>query len=288
MTTTRGIVVTNRIVAKTGEFEFNTSPFDPQELRYWLLFWDKLNCPLLEGIEIGLCQEGTFLEGIGILQRQRVDNVTFRIWGHGRPQEPTEQVAHHLLRAFRTLDAAEPETWTLATGERCLTLDASEMDTGRGILFRLHRALPVPDKDVPLDDILQFKERRRPELIGLRSQLEAAYQRVVSSPDRPLAESSELAALDLALSNLLKAREGGAVKRWISADISFDLQPMRGINAAVIGHMAGLPLTEAVAFGAYQAFIQIEPTVSLRRLQRDKAVPWRYVAKYHDDVFSPR
>lgn len=45
VTATRGIVVTNRIVAKTGEIEFNTTPFDPQELRYWLLFWDKLNCP---------------------------------------------------------------------------------------------------------------------------------------------------------------------------------------------------------------------------------------------------
>lgn len=241
--------------------------------------------PLLEGIEIGLCKEGLFLERVGILQRQRVDNVVITIWGDGRPEEPTEQLAHHILRAFRTLDAAEPATWTLATGERCLTLDDSEMDTGRGILFRLHRALPVPDKDVPLDDILQFKERRRPELIGLRSQLEAAYLRVASSPDQPLAESSELAALDLALSDLLKAREGGAVKRWVSADISFDFQPMRGINAAVVGYMAGLPLTEAISVGAYQAFVQIEPTVSLKRLQRDKAVPWRYVAKYHDEVF---
>lgn len=122
-------------------------------------------------------------------------------------------------------------------------------------------------------------------MIGLRSQLEAAYLRVASTPDQPLAESSELAALDLALSDLLKAREGGAVKRWVSADISFDFQPMRGINAAVVGYMAGLPLTEAISVGAYQAFVQIEPTISLKRLQRDKAVPWRYVAKYHDEVF---
>jgi hypothetical protein len=78
------------------------------------------------------------------------------------------------------------------------------LEPGRGVLVSLHRALPVPDKDVPLQDILEFRTKRSDELIALRRHLEEIYGRIVSAGDSDLALKTELERLQQAINDYTK------------------------------------------------------------------------------------
>jgi hypothetical protein len=283
VTDKRGIVISTPLIATKEIFQIDAEPLDPHELRYWLLFWDKLNFPLFEGFHIDPGDDGQFLESVGILQRHQISaNLTI-----SSDDKPEESFQYHFLSAYRELDAAEPGVWSLATGERSITLDEEELDSHRGVLVRLHRALPVPEEDVPLEDVLSFKEKRRDELLALRCQLEAMYQRIRAAPDGPLAINSELTAADKALSDYLKVAKGSWIRKWVPTSIDAELQILPGINSAVTAFAAGLPLFQALATGA-STYLSISAGKSLRDQQRHNGVPWRYVARYHNELFHWR
>jgi len=66
----------------------------------------------------------------------------------------------HLAAFYRKLDQSEPGVWSLGTGKNSISFPEREMEEGRGVLVRLYEAIPVPDKDVPLQDILEFRTKR--------------------------------------------------------------------------------------------------------------------------------
>ena len=282
----RGIVVSTPVVAERRRVVIEGSPLDAQELRYWLLFWDKLNFPLIDALSIHPGDDGEFLESAGILERHRVNGARILMTNDPEVDAPDDQFQHHFLRAFRELDAEAPGTWSLATGERSITLDEDELEGGRGVLVRLHRALPVPNHDMPLDDILTFKHKRRDELLNLRVHLERLYQRIMEAPDEPIAVKTELTALDIALADFLKSTRGGAVKIWRPTNISAQLSIRQGLNAAVAASVSGLPLLQSLIVGA-AASVDVSPSWTLKDFQRENGVPWRYVARYLDEVFPP-
>ena len=287
MANERGIVVSTPVVAMRGILQIDAVPLDPQEVRYWLLFWDKLNFPVLDGFHIDPGKDGAFLESTGVLQRHHITDCTIRMSSDPDEDALEEQFQYHFLRAFRELDAAEPGTWSLATGNRSITLDEGQLGDGRGVLVRLHRALPVPERDVPLADVLEFKEKRRDELLALRCHLEAAYQRIRNAPDGALAINSELTAIDVALADYLKATKGSAIKKWVPTSIDTELQISTGINASVTAFVSGLPLLQSLLTGA-AATVNISATSGLKDFSRNNGVPWRYVASYLNEVFPPQ
>lgn len=282
MSSKRGIVISTPIIARKGLLQIDAVPLDAQQLRYWLLFWDKLNFPQLDALYIDTGNEGQFLETAGILERHQVNDVVINMSGDPTEDRPEEQFQHHFLRAFRELDAKEKGVWSIATGEQSISLDDDEFDEGRGVLFRLHHALPVPGEDVPLDDVLKFKEKRRDELLALRYHLDAAYLRITTSPDRSFSMNSELAAIELALINLSNSSKGSGIKKWVPASIDVELQIASGINAAVTAFQTGLPLLQTIL---QSAAISVSTARTLRKFRRDNPVPWRYVASYHEEIF---
>ena len=50
----------------------------------------------------------------------------------------------------------------------------------------LKNSLPVPDETVAIPDILEFKERRKDELLQLHQTIDKFYLEVLSSPDPSL------------------------------------------------------------------------------------------------------
>lgn len=54
----------------------------------------------------------------------------------------------------------------------------------RGITVSLHRAIPIPTGDTPLNDLLEFKLKRAPELMALRAELGESKWLITGSTDR--------------------------------------------------------------------------------------------------------
>jgi hypothetical protein len=301
-TDTRGIVVSNPICIE-GDSLLNCiiSRLDPQELRSGLLFWDKIDFPSNNLVTFPLNQDEEFLISIDILSRTHI-NLTGIIADDGSvtPLHITAPLnlatgeksmtfmhlpmfRHCHVTAFRALDEREPGVWSLATGERSISFLDDELDMDRGALVSIHHAIPVPDKDVPLEDILKFKTRRRDELLSLRHHLDGIYQRVLNAGDGPLALNSEISALERAIVDHMKAaKDSGLVFRWSGLDASINVWP--GAVTAGVLLSQGLSLPEAlVAGGAAALSVSVGAGLKAGRIQ---PTPFRYISRYHDELFG--
>lgn len=283
MTDKRGLVISCPIVITPGGgMHMKHSMLDPQELRFSLLFWDALEYPLNNIIHIRGGGDEQFLQEAGVLQRTEI-----RVAGRGSGGD-LYRLAH--VAAYKRLDALEPGVWSLATGERSISFLDSDMEIGRGALVRLHRAIPIPDQDVALHDILEFRRKRRDELVALRTHLEDIYQRVVMAGDGDLSLNSELTRLDQALAAHLKAsREWGVKLRWVSFEASLNLIGV--LTGTGLGLAHGLNLTEALVMGlGAAAASKAGPAITLQMgnaLRGSSAIgtPYRYVSQFHDELF---
>ena len=156
------------------------------------------------------------------------------------------------------------------------------MEDGRGILVHLHEAIPVPEKDVPLQDILDFKLKRRDELLALRYHLELIYQRIIAAADGELALQSEIGALDKAIVDYLKVAKGTSF-RFINTSIEANLNILTALGAGGAAYAAGLSLTTSLLAGA-AAGIVIQASASLKNHKSSKT-PFRYISSFHKRVF---
>jgi hypothetical protein len=271
MANERGLVI-SRPIEISGS-TLRTGPVDLQELRFSLLFWDKVDFPTNNNFATDLGAEGTFLENAGILNRTHV-------WVVGGGELAAQFRAAHVA-AFRELDKKEPGVWSLATGTNALSFLDADLEPQRGVLLSLHRAIVVPDKDVPLQDVLEFRNKRHDELIALRHHLEDIYERVITAGDGALSLNKETERLEKAIVDHMKAsRESGLKFRLVDFDANLNLV---SLGAAIIASSSGTSLFDAVIRGGLAALaVKIGP--SLKRREKT-ATPFKYVSYYHKELF---
>lgn len=277
MATERGLVISCPIKIRDGSLEIVTAALDPQELRFSLLFWEKLDFPANNAMHIGLDRDAQFLADEGILNRTQ---FTPEFTNGAVDLQSLFSQAH--THAFRTLDQKEPGVWSLATGENSISFPPDELETGRGTLVQLHRAIPVPDKDVPLADILEFRSNRRSELLALRYHLDSIYQRILNAGDGELALNSEVNNLQKAILDHTKAaKETGLSFRKMT--FSANLNPLPAAIAAYSAMNAHSPLVlPLLAAAASSINIGLGPALKGGKLSD---TPFRYVSSYHEQVF---
>ncbi|MER9883112.1 DUF6236 family protein [Mesorhizobium sp. M0118] len=246
---------------------------DPQELRSNLLFWDKLVFPTQNYLNFSLGADARFLESAGVLQRTKIDTQSDLL---------SDALREAHIAAFRQLDEREPGQWSVSVGERSISFGEDELQEGRGALVRLYNAVPVPTESVPIEKILEFRTKRRPELLSLRDHLEGVYQKVISAGDGALAWHTEVERLQSSINDHIKAsREAPFKFRLSDLSASLNLAP---IGAAVaVAYSMGMPLLPAIIQGA-AAGIAIETGAALKG-RRVITTPFRYVSSYHKDVF---
>jgi hypothetical protein len=186
------------------------------------------------------------------------------------------------ITAFRMLDEREPGTWSLAAGENSISFPPEDLDVGRGALVTIHRAIPVPDKDVPLQDILEFRTRRRDELVALRHHLEDIYQRVIAAGDQPMALNTAIERIQSAIADHIKvSREAKFPLRL--ADVSAELNLLSPATGAATAWLLGLPMLESLITGAVSS-LSANVGVALKG-RRASATPFRYISSYHSELF---
>jgi hypothetical protein len=254
-------------------------PLDLQELRFSLLFWDKLNYPVSNLINFALDGECEFLQKEGILKRLRTEFPNDQGMDTGKMAQ--EFVRSHVA-AFRTLDRQEPGVWSLGVGVNSVSFPEADLEADRGILFSLHNCIPVPDKDVPLEHVLEFRARRHDELVTLRHHLEEIYDRIISAGDGELALNTQIEKLQVAIRDHLKvSRESRFKFRLVDFDASLNL-PAAAL-AGWGGYMAGLPLLEDLILAGTAALaLKIGPSLKKRDVAN---TPFEYISSFHKELF---
>jgi hypothetical protein len=204
-----------------------------------------------------------FLEGVGFLIRP---NYRFTgDWAQG--------VAKMQIQAFADHDAREPGQWSLAQGENSLFLHDKLLEPNAGALLELQHAIPIPDKDVPLNEVLEFKRRRDDELQRLRAELDGFIAAINQAEDKEAELQKRIATIDAACADALRvSREWQFPVRLTNLKASVELRPFvtaaGGVAAYGVGSESGLAASAAILAGIGGAVLATVKACGRLRLAR--------------------
>jgi hypothetical protein len=271
----RGLVMSPPIEINGSELVVKASNIDKQELRYALLFWDKIVWPSSHAVYLQSNRDEVFLEEAGVLRRPNYTVVG----------DIARGIMLGQIQAFMDLDKKEPGQWSLSQGKNTLLLKDSTFQAVRGASIELFRAIPVPDRDVPLNEILEFKLKRRDELFHLQSQIDNFLLAIEQAEDKIGELNRSIKQVDAACADLLKVGKDWKFPiRLSNWKVSFELRPFPLIFAAISGWDIagiGMPLTTAVV-GA--SSLKISADISLQPSNK-RQNPYLYVHQFHKEVF---
>lgn len=281
----RGLVISFPLEVGNGILNSPLGQLDPQELRFSALFWDVLDLPYnpLTGPS-GSSAEEDFLSAANMFQRTAGDLK-------GKCDVAYAVKAFH-LGVFRIHDKREPNQWSMARGERSISfIGTEEQIAGGGAIIELHQCIPVPNKDVALADVLEFKRRRQPELIALRTHLDEIYAKVREDPARPLEGRQEIDKLQVAIESHLKVSLETKFPLRLSgwkASVGFDITS--AASAGFATYAASLNIGAAFLAAGATALIpklSVKSDIGLQGRGSSES-PFEYVSSYHRELFRPR
>lgn len=259
----RGVVFTVRELLKVNGGKAFTMGrgISTEELNYLMLYWDKLVSPTNNFIHISLANEEE-LENCGVLHRPK-----FTQHGFMDGERMTEFHAFTHVEALNMMRKNEREVdWRMHFFNNEVSIHQDAAQQKEVVRFELAELLPVPPKDTPLHEILEFKERRSDELQALHGYLDELYFEVLNSGDFNLQRAKALSGLRASLEDLNKLNGQGwrsPVKFNLSTAFEFDLNQivnggLKALEALNSQKPLGMIGIESV-FNLLGGFIKIRP-----------------------------
>ncbi len=279
----RGLIVSNAIYGNI----FNTSikiesEIDPEELRYSLLYWDKLLKPCPNVIDFVGGDDEQYLISLGILTKP-VYNFS--------EGELFSIIRSTYINAYFDMEEKEPGVWSLSQGEKTPFLKniGAEFSEDGGLSLQLLNAIPLPVGDVPLAEILEFKERRKDELFILRAHIDLLVLEIQNSPAKTDDFNRIAKEIDSACADLLKvSREWQYPVHFADLKATFNFNPMRFLGAVggmwKIGEPYGLVAATSVAAAAgLVSTIDVKSDISFRSFKKPMS-PFGYALLAHKEL----
>lgn len=260
------------------------------QVRFGLCFWDRIAWPTVSPLPSPDDADMDFLRQAGVLIRPEVrlvPNLT----------SPGRGLAESYFMAYQELENKEPGRWSLSgTAEYDIKFFLGDLITpDRGITVSLHRAVPVPTKEVMLYDLLEFKLKRESELLALRGEINACKQLITSAADRAEAFAIQRDRIDAACTDLL------AVSREKKMPVSIsDVQMAYEFNGSAALALAAATAATAASgqleFAGVKAFLASAGLVAASGMKftatfgakskKNKMLssPFRYVHYLHEEI----
>ena len=240
----KGIVLSPPFkILDTGGIQCGGDP-EPLDLRKYLMYWDEIDYPTNNLIHIS-SHDIDYLQSTKFLKRTRVNFSGTIHSGRGEFFVAAQEAT------LRQNQEKEPGCWSLAqlSGIPFYTQKTS----GLVIDFELYGMLPVPSENTSLNDILEFKQKRRDELIAFRVYLDEVYQKIISSADIPRSTNTEIIKLESAIKDLDRVLSENLITRTVTnirniINLDFSGIVGAGLGAAGISSMIGMsPLLAGMA-----------------------------------------
>jgi hypothetical protein len=278
----RGLIISNPIHISHDLVSLN-GKLDSSELRFSLLYWDKLvhprsNCISFGGseddeqylISAGILTQPTYVYTGGVMEKIIFDTY---------------------MRAFTDLENREPGVWSLSQGEKSLFINnsAANLINDSGMSLELIRAIPVPAADVPLNEILEFKERRNAELMIFRAHIDKLVFEIQNSPARTDEFNRIAKEIDAACADLLKVgHEWQFPVHFADFKATFNFNPARFGEAVKTGWDFGEPYGSEAATAAAAALglastINVKSDIGFRSVKKPRGA-YRYVQLAHREL----
>jgi hypothetical protein len=278
----RGLILTSTQATESGGASFSGA-VDLHQLRHALLFWDKLVWPR-NNIANPNSPDLDFLEGAKILERPRYAISMGRI--------DANFLVQIQLTEFQKRSDAGTGVWDICQNTSALLSAVAKETDADGVGFELISAIPVPDKDVPLNEILEFKQRRTDEFLRLRAEVDGLGSKLIAAGTNI---DSALTEIDKACADVLRiSSEWQFPVRLADLKMALDLKPFKvlagGVAASLAASVKGLSATQIAlagiggAAGAAESAFKITSGIGLQSIKRRKS-PFAYVAHIHKEAF---
>lgn len=273
--TVRGLIISPPMVVSGDTVRITSSELDPKDLRASLLYWDRLAVPASTTISIGEeDSDAKYLESAGVLYR---------------PKYPISgSMSDIMMRlpalALEDYEKTSPGAWSIGGGENSILTLGGYTTAQEGILISLYGATPIPSEEVPLPEILNFRQKRRDELLSFRAHLDSLAQEISSSKDTQAELKRKLSELDKACSDLAKVCQEWQSPVYLGdlkASLNFSL--VKAIASAATAWAAlgkiELGLTSQViasTLATVGSQFEIKKDIKFRSIKRDSS-PFKYV-----------
>ncbi len=283
--TVRGLIINNPMFVGDDEFGTNNPQLDKLELRASLLYWDRLALPKNNIISVQPDADVQFLISSGIILRPEVSvSGSYSSMGRILATIPSE--------VLRNYEKEQPGMWSLGGGQNSILVKVGEAQETEGTLITLYNALPAPTEEVPLAEILEFKQLRRPELLALRAHFDSLSEKLNSSSGMTEELTYILRDIDTSCSNLSKV-----CREWqspiyltnLEANLNFNIgtafasggAAWKGIETFGLGLTAK---TIGATVAAIQSQISFKPGIKFRSFDRGTS-PYKYVYEAEKRLF---
>jgi hypothetical protein len=273
----RGVIISNPLTIDGTSISIKNSEIDPIDLRRSLLFWDKIIWPVTNGIYIDGGVDTEFLEAQNKLLRP-----LFSVNG-----DVATGLSMAFTETYRVLSERNPGQWLLTEGEKSLQIHGKQIEQGRGVIAHLINAVPVPDRTMPLEDVIRFKEKRGDEVIALRTRIDEFYQEWVNSEDKEHQLMLAVTKIDMASADMVKvARESKSPFSMSSWKINYSASP--DAMKALMGYLSAaealeLGIVGSLLSGAASSMLSVGTDIGLRNSKINS--PFNYVASMEGSLF---
>ena len=228
------------------------------ELRYYILYWDKVVIPGNNLVYIGLPEEEQLIES-GALERPKVG-----FSGRFEGDQVTNAILSCQSLVAQELVKDKTTDWVVhQLGGECKFPNG--FNQRRNIIrVDLASSLPVPTGDVNIYELLEFKEQRKDELYSLHAHLDDLYEQVLSSADQDLASKRAVSDLAKSISDLdsvTNERFSKTGKFDLSAELNLsgkDISVGAASGAIIDFFASGMTLPIATIAGALISTIKVQ------------------------------
>lgn len=256
---------------------------DPAIIRNWVMFWDEFICPDNNFVSIGLSPDLEYLQQLNLLTRNSVPfQGSISSGDFSKLFLAAQEITYH------EKNKENPGKWTMAQADGIITGNFNHKETEACIVFDLINSIHLPDRQVNLEDILEFKEKRRDELDSFHIYLEEIYNKIASTQDIIRTRNHEMQKLEKAISDYNKTVKEVFPNRLLTSlrivlDRSLINSSGIALGAASLAPSLGLPSLDVGAFAGIAAFsIQNVLTGSP---QKQNTHPLTYVSKIESKLF---
>lgn len=223
------------------------------DMNYYALYWDKVIFPRNGMVGFGVPYEEDLIS-CGIVEKPYIHRE-----GAVSYSNLTSNLIEDLIfTANKFREERKDFDWFIhqMTGSGVASPDNVRKMSLRLDLMNL---LPVPNENVHIADVLEFKERRSDELKNMHTLIDNLYLKVLQSGDFELSRSAALSELKEAFQSLDKvSSESWGVTSKFNLSLSIEPDLFAMVKDIALGGLAFQSITVALAAGALGA-IKISP-----------------------------
>lgn len=264
----RGVILPQFVSTDQDEITSNLA-VSASLLRHALFYFDKIDMPQ-SLIRRAPTADDEFLMSCGVLQRSQIENSGGTI---------SQIVSQTLEQTFINNENIHPGQWMI--GQEKLNETSTGNVQGRALIVEFVNAIPFPKKEAPLLDILEFKEKRRDNLLQLRRHLEELYASTEVQLDKSLRikTACDRVHQDLQdISRLMNEKSLLQTTRNLSMKIDISsLWKQALVGGTSFEYMCEMPGLGAI-LGMLSSTIKFDCSISLRpRIIPENLRPYAYV-----------